>query len=83
MSDLPPPSRGQAARLHDISAQYQTETALAVCIRETETGPDVWLPKAEIEVESRTRSLFDTRPQRGEIVTITAPEWLLTEKGLL
>ena len=30
--------------LADIQVIYQTRTERAVCIRETEDGPDVWLP---------------------------------------
>lgn len=61
--------------LADLMVIYQHATERAVCVRETEDGQDVWLPLSEVEVEGDTR--------RGKAVTLTAPEWLLTEKGLL
>ncbi len=61
--------------LHDIRVIYQTETAAAVCIRETEDGADVWIPWSQCEVGSPR--------YRGQVVTLTAPEAVLTEKGLL
>ena len=32
------------SNLIDLQVIYQTRTERAVCIRETEDGPDVWLP---------------------------------------
>lgn len=63
--------------LTEIEVVYQTETALAICVRETEDedDEDIWLPFSEIEVTGRRR--------RGGVVEITAPEWLLQEKGLI
>ena len=71
--------------LHSISVLYQTRTDRGVCIRETEDGPDIWLPRAETVIEGTTRSLFgaDAPPARGAVVTLTAPEWLLIDKGLV
>ncbi|CAA2141361.1 hypothetical protein [Hyphomicrobium sp. ghe19] len=45
-------------------------------LKVSEDGADdqaVWLPKSQCQVESR----------RGQIVLVTAPERLLTEKGLV
>lgn len=64
----------------EISAIYQTETPNAVCVREVEDGPDVWLPKSEIEVEPDIPSL---PLERGAVVTVTGPEWLLEDRGLI
>lgn len=63
------------SNLHDISVEFQHRTEKAVCVREIEGGPDIWLPLAEIEITGDQR--------RGGIVEITAPEWLLTEKELV
>lgn len=69
---------------HEIAVVYQTETALAICVRETSTGPDVWLPKSSGATIEAAFALFrGAPPRRGQIVTLTAPETLLTEKGLL
>lgn len=70
--------------LLSVAAIYQTRTARAVCIREVEDGPDIWLPRSEATIEDGIGTLFGgTPPARGEAVTVTAPEWLLAEKGLL
>ena len=61
--------------LIDIEVIYQHATERAVCVRETEDGPDVWLPLSAVEVEGDMR--------RGRVVTLTGPERLLTDKGLL
>lgn len=60
---------------HDVSVIYQTSTDLAVCVRETEDGEDIWLPLSQIETAGDE--------ERGEIVTITGPEWLFEDKGLI
>ena len=65
--------------LIDLTVIYQTRTERAVCIRETEDGPDVWLPLSEVEVYRDD----EARPARGDVVTLTGPEWLLQGKGLL
>lgn len=60
--------------LHDIEVTYQTETEKAVCIR-GDDGADVWIPKASCEIDGERR--------RGGVVTMTAPERVLIEKGLV
>ena len=65
--------------LIDLTVIYQTSTERAVCIRETEDGPDVWLPWSEVEVYRDD----EARPARGDVVTLTGPEWLMMDKGLL
>lgn len=64
----------------EIEAIYQAETPIGVCIRETEEAPDVWLPKSAVEIEPANEAL---PLERGAIVTITAPEWLLMKEGLI
>lgn len=67
------------SNLIDLSVIYQTRTERAVCVRETEESPDVWLPLSEVEVYRDD----ELPPRRHDVVTLTGPEWLLTEKGLL
>lgn len=67
------------ADLIDLIVIYQTSTEHAVCVRDTKIDPDVWLPWSEVEV-CREDGL---PPTRWDVVTLTGPEWLLTEKGLL
>ena len=63
------------SNLHDIEAIYQHATARAVCVRADEDSEDVWIPLSMCEVDGDRR--------RGGVVTLTAPEPLLTEKGLV
>lgn len=63
----------------EIEAIYQTATERAVCIREVEDSPDMWLPITEIEVATKS----GREPKRGDVVTITGPEWLFEDRGLL
>ena len=58
--------------LIDLTVIYQTRTERAVCIRETEDGSEVEVYRDD-----------EAQPFRGDVVTLTGPEWLLTEKGLL
>ena len=64
--------------LHDVYVIYQHATDRAVCIREHEGGRDIGIPKSQCEVTGMTDDL-----RRGDIVTLTAPERVLTEKGLV
>ena len=50
-------------------------TQLAMLFRDDDTGKEVWLPFSKIED-------MDASPSSDK-VTITVPEWLATEKGLL
>lgn len=70
--------------LIDLALIYQTETPLAACFHEEESGPlfggaakprDVWLPLSRIEIEGDRK--------RGAVVTVTLPERLAIEKGLV
>ena len=61
--------------LHDVKAIFQVQTPKAVCIKASEDGADIWMPKSMCEFEPE-------EPRRGDLVTITAKESFLTEKGL-
>lgn len=59
----------------DLDVIMRAETAAAILVAETEDAlKAVWLPKSQIEIERKIGS---------RIVTITLPEWLATDKGLV
>lgn len=59
--------------LIDVVCQFLFETDAAICITDEDPAKKIWLPKSQIEFEIDNRNL----------VTITLPEWLATEKGLI
>ena len=61
--------------LTDIDVIFQHATDRAVCVRAEEGGDDIWIPLSVCEVEGDRR--------RGGVVTLTASERLLTERGLV
>ena len=63
--------------LQETEALYVNETARAIGVRATEKGEVIWLPK------SLGASIVHGRPERGRLVTIAAPEWLLVKEGLV
>lgn len=65
--------------LADVQVIYQTSTERAVCVREDEDGPDIWFPFADVEVYRED----ELPPSRGDVVTLTGPEWLMVRKGML
>lgn len=60
----------------DISVQFQHQTEEAVCVREIEGGPDIWIPKSRCEIQK-------TDPRRGHYVLLTTDETTASEKGLI
>ena len=62
--------------IFDIEVQFQHQTDAAVCVRATEDGDDIWLPKSRCEIYPQT-------PVRGQFVTLTADDQTLTAKGLV
>lgn len=65
--------------IHDIDVIFQHQTERAVCIRETEGGDDIWLPKSSCEIEAKDGGDLG----RGCVATLTAREGVLIEKGLI
>lgn len=53
-----------------VTKLAETDAAVKVCDGD-EVG--VWLPKSQIEIE----------PAKGGLFTVTLPEWLATNKGLV
>lgn len=68
--------------LHDLDVIFQHMTERAVCIRETEDGPDIWIPLSLCEIAPKDTDLLGGL-SRGRVATLTAPERVLLEKGLL
>lgn len=62
--------------LQDVDVVFQTQTEKAVCVRLTEDGKDVWVPKSQCELDPES-------PLRGAVCTLTASEKLLLDKGLI
>lgn len=60
----------------DLSVQFITQTEKAVCIREVEDGPDIWIPKAQCEIEQ-------TDPRRYHYILLTVETGVAQEKGLI
>lgn len=61
--------------LIDVACTQHAETDKAVLISDSGEKDDaVWLPKSQIEIEHN----------RGEsFITVTLPEWLAMDKGLI
>ena len=66
-------------QVHDLEVIFQHATERAVCVRAAEDTEDVWLPLSLVEIEPRDGGAL----LRGCVAVLTAPERVLTEKGLL
>lgn len=53
---------------------HQTEKAILVNETEDNSGKSIWLPKSKVEFD-------DVTP--GTATTVTLPEWLALDKGLI
>lgn len=62
--------------LIEFTVQFQHQTDRAVCIRQVEDGPDVWIPKSQCEI-------YPSDPMRGSTVEITLPESVAYQKDLI
>ena len=61
-------------RLFDITLHLHAETEKAVLVSETGDSKDaIWVPKSQCEIEHK----------KGNVVEVTLPEWLATEKGFV
>ncbi len=59
----------------DIAAVRHAETDKAILVSETgEKSDAVWLPKSQVEIENDGHKNF---------ITVTMPEWLAKDKGLI
>jgi hypothetical protein len=63
-------------KLHDIEVYVHTETEKAFFVSaDGDKAHAVWVPASQCEID---RALFEHQPD-----ILTAPEWLLKEKGLI
>ena len=61
--------------LTDVAVCRHAETDKAIFVSETGKKKDaVWLPKSQIEIENDGHANF---------ITVTLPEWLAKDKGLI
>jgi hypothetical protein len=74
--------------LHDFDLAFHYDTGKAVLVSETgEEAKAVWLPKAHVEIVRHDKTITGTR-KNGQtaafpLVTVTCPQWLAQEKGLI
>ncbi len=62
--------------LYDITVEKLAETDAAVLVHDGDKSKAVWLPKSQIEIEIEPAEI-------GGLFILTAPEWLLIERGLV
>ena len=61
--------------LVDVACCRHAETDQAILVSDDDNRADaVWLPKSQVEIESDNYKNF---------ITVTMPEWLALEKGLI
>lgn len=60
--------------LIDVDVQVLHETAQAVLVTDGSPEEGVWFPKSQVEL---------SETGVGDIVTLTCPEWLARDKGLI
>lgn len=63
--------------LHTVDVVYLGKTPRAWMISTEEEGPEIFVPK------STTQLSPDEDLTYGQVVSLTAPEWILIEKGLI
>lgn len=62
----------------DVDVIFQHQTERAICVRvDEDSKDDIWLPLSQVETAAHKGLV------RGMLVTITAPQRLLEEKGLV
>ena len=64
------------SNIEDIDVIFVHSTERAVLVRKDEADKEgSWFPLSQVEV--------DGLKERGRVVTLTAPDWLLIEKGFI
>jgi hypothetical protein len=61
---------------HETAEGSAWRGAMLVSLSDDKTAEKVWLPKSQVKERVRSRT-------EAEIETITIPEWLAVEKGLV
>lgn len=80
--------RVEKVSLHDLTMALHYDTGKAVLVSETgEEAKAVWLARSQIEI-APTAQQTDAVKKDGEIikvplVTVTLPEWMAKQKGLI
>jgi hypothetical protein len=78
----------ERVKLHDLEMVLHYDTGKAVLVSDTgEESRAVWLPKSKIEMlaGSKQCSAIKKDGQRTvlPVITVTLPEWLAKQKGLI
>lgn len=78
----------QKVKLHDLSMALHYDTGKAVLVSETgEEEKAKWLPKSQVEIEQTGKTVTAVKKDGQSIalplVTVTVPEWLAKDKGLM
>lgn len=60
------------SQLYDASFEFLHETPSAILVTDDGGKTKHWLPKSQIEYETR-----------GNVVEVTMPQWLAKEKGII
>lgn len=66
-------SRNDSPETVEVVFLHMTDRAVLVAEDEDDEG--VWLPLSQVEMDPED-------PERGEVVEITGPQWLLEDRGL-
>ncbi len=64
-------ARNDMIEVEDLEFLHETDSAILV----EYDGEEVWLPLSQIE--------WDGDAEKGDSITVTMPEWLAEEKGLI
>jgi len=78
----------QRVKLHDLAMALHYDTGKALLVSETgEEANAIWLPRSQVECVPTDKTV-DAVKKDGQIValplvTITIPEWLAKDKGLI
>lgn len=60
----------------ELTLHLDRPEAFAICVSaDGEKANSMWLPRSQIE--------YPQDACEGEVITVTMPEWLATEKGLI
>lgn len=65
--------------LQDIEVVYVSQTDRAWLVKPDEAADAVWVPKSQCQLEAEDGA----DPLPGDVVMLTAPSWILEEKGLV
>lgn len=66
-------------QLEEIKVYFLHQTDSAILVNLDGGNEGVWLPKSQIEWDGSD----GYEPKRRAVITVTAPEWLLMDKGLI